>query len=309
MYSVSSKFILLLSLAVVGFGAGCQQSQQTPSENRLAKVGTEILTIEEATSQIPDHILAQDSLSSLQQYRQDWIQRQLILQEANRLGIQQNADVQKRLQRLREEVLIQGLKDYVMGNFDNNLTITDEDARNYYQAHKDQLVLDEKYVRFRHLVAGTHQAAQSARQDIMGGIEWPEVARKYAQNAEAAIQESEKFWPISMALADNEIMNTMIQRIGITEISPIRRVNGNYHFVQLMETRAAGGHPDLDWLMSQIKEWLLLERRRRHFNSYVKNLYLKAQSNNEIDTYNVLEANAKPEPFKPDTVGFQETNE
>ncbi len=112
-----------------------------------------------------------------------------------------------------------------------------------------------------------------------------------------------------MALAHHEVMNTMIRRIGITEISPIRRVNGDYHFVQLMETRPEGGHPDLDWLIGQIKEWLLLERRRRHFNSYVKNLYLNAQSNNEIDTYNVLTPNVESEPSEPDTVGFQQANE
>lgn len=297
--------LLTLSISVVG----CQQQTQTSDPNRLAKVGDKVLTADDAAKEIPPFMLKEDSLSALYQYREDWVRRQIILQEALRVGINQNEDIQKRLQRLREEVLVQGLKDYVLAEYDQDLEITDEEARNYYQEHKDQLVLDERYVRFRHMITSTHRGAQSAKNDLMRGIEWPEVARKYAQNGEARIQESEKFWPISMALVDNNVMNNMLQRIGITEISPIRRVNGNYHFVQLMETRPAGGHPDLDWLMEQIKDWLRIEKRRRHFNSYVKNLYLNAQSNNEIETYNVLKSNSNTESTEPDTLLSTESNE
>ncbi|MDZ7693439.1 MAG: peptidyl-prolyl cis-trans isomerase [Balneolaceae bacterium] len=302
---------MLLFFCGIGLSiVGCQQQETaTQSNNHLAKVGTETLTIEEAVAQIPDHMIKNDSLSSIYTFREDWVQRQLILQEARRLNIDQNEEIQHRLERMQQEVLIQGLKDYVLAEYEQNLQITDEEARNYYQAHKNQLVLNEQYVRYRHMSTSTHSAAQSARQDLLRGIEWPEVARMYANNPEASIQESEKFWPISMALVEYNIMNTMLQRIGISEISPIQRVNGEYHFVQLMETRPEGGHPDLDWLIGQIKEWLRLEKRRRHFNSYVKNLYLNAQSNNEIETTNVLGTNSNSEPTELDTVGLQQTND
>ena len=61
--------------------------------------------------------------------------------------------------------------------------------------------------------------------------------------------------------------------------------------VQLLDERAKGDHPDLEWLIDQIKEWLILEKRRRVFNTYVKNLYLQAQANNEIETFDVLQQN------------------
>ncbi|MDX1618436.1 MAG: hypothetical protein R3224_06595, partial [Balneolaceae bacterium] len=242
----------------------------------MARVGTSVLTVQEASARIPDYMIQQDSISSLAQYRDDWIRRQVILQEARRLQVNRNPEVRQRIERLEEEAVIQGLKDYVMAKFDADLTITDEEARNYYQANKDQLVLSERYIRYRHVVTENLEQARSAKRDLMRGIEWPEVASEYSVNPEVQIRESEKFWPISMALPENNVMHRYLQRIGITEISPIQRVDGHYHFVQLMETRAEGDHPDLEWLMSQIKEWLRLEKRRRHFNSYVKNLYLNA---------------------------------
>ncbi|MFH5885824.1 peptidyl-prolyl cis-trans isomerase [Halalkalibaculum sp. DA3122] len=309
MLKVTNNYVFLLTILIPVLLAGCQQRVQTSSEGQLARVGNTVLTIDEAAERAPEFLLKEDSLSALHRYREDWIRRQVILQEAQRLGVNENREIRNRLERLREEVLVQGLKDYVMAEHEQDLEITDEEARNYYQQYKDQLVLDERYVRFRHVVTNTHQDAQSAKDDLMRGIEWPEVARTYSKNGEARIQESEKFWPISMALADNTVMNTLLQRIGITEISPIRRVNGDYHFIQLMETRPAGGHPDLDWLMDQIKEWLRIEKRRRHFNSYVKNLYLNAQSNNEIERYNVLESNINAETTEPDTLLSSESNE
>ncbi|MDX1617473.1 MAG: hypothetical protein R3224_01720 [Balneolaceae bacterium] len=301
--------IALVTLAAALAIAGCQRPAAQGDGTELARVGSNVLTVEDAAEQVPEFMLKQDSVTSLLQFREEWIERQVILQETRRLDLNSNPDVRRRLQRLQEEVLIQALKDYVLKRFDEGLEITDEEARNYYQAHKEQLVLSERYVRFRHMVTPSLEAARSAKRDLMRGIEWPEVARDYAVNPETRIRESEKFWPISMAVQNVNVMNRMLQRIGITEISPIHRVSGNYHFVQLMEARAEGDHPDLEWLMEQIKEWLRLEKRRRHFNSYVKNLYLNAQSNNEIETYNVLQANSNTESIEQDTLASSQTDD
>ena len=55
-------------------------------------------------------------------------------------------------------------------------------------------------------------------------------------------------------------MNRYLQRIGITEISVIEQVGNEYHFVQLLEEKPKGEHPDLEWLLSEIQQWLLLEK-------------------------------------------------
>lgn len=308
MYSIFKPIhiaTLLLSLILLN----CQGSSSFSNGPQLARVGNESLTLQEAREQTPDYMLLQDSVSALRQYRDDWIQRQVILQEARRLDMGRSKVVQKRIRRLEEEIMIQALKDYILAEFDAGMVITDEDARNYFQANKDQLVLDERYVRFRHVVTPDMRSAQAAKRDLMRGIGWPEVARTYSKNPEARIRASQKFWPESMALQEIKILNRMLQLIGITEISRIYRINGDYHFVQLMESRARGDHPDLDWLMEQIKEWLTLEKRRRHFNSYVKNLYLNAQSNNEVDTFNVLISAFNPESIEQDTLASRQTHE
>lgn len=304
---ISKHFSVLVFL--VFMTAACSSPGTGNEVKRLARVGNEYLTLEEARKQIPDFMLQQDSVGALKTYRETWIEKRLMLQEAERLQLRQNSEVRKKIQQAQQDVLTQALKEAVISDYEEELEVTDQEARNYYQAHKDQFVLNERFVKFRHLVAKDIESARAAKRELMQAVPWPEVARNYSLNAEAKIKESEQYWPISMAASNINIMNRYLKIIGQSEISPIQRVDGNYHFVQLIESRAKGEHPDLEWLMEQIKDWLVLDKRRRHFSSYVKNLYLKAQSNNEVDTYNVLITNNKNQPSSADTLQNNETNE
>lgn len=303
------KLLLLAGLGIVFFAISCQKSKPDSSEQTLARVGNQYLTVQQATEDIPDFVLAEDSVNALHQYRQDWIRQQLMLQEANRLGLSQKEEVQQKLQKARNEVLRQALRDYIVASQQKDLEISDNEARSYYQANKDQFLLEEDYVKFRHMKTQTLKSARNARQDLLGGIPWPEVAREYSINPEIAINESEQFWPISMAAKNIDIMNQYLNRIGQNEISPIQRVNGVYHFVQLTETRSEGELPDLEWLIEQIKEWMVINNHQRNFSSYVKNLYLKAKSNNEVETFNVLPTKSNQNPTVKDTLESNSANE
>lgn len=301
-------YLVLFSLLIGIFGSACQQSKPGNIENALARVGNEYLTVSKAADNIPPHILKGDSVRAVQRYRDNWIRQQLLLQEANRIGLNQEVEIQQKIEQAREEILRQALKDYVLASKENG-AITDEEARTYYQAHKDQFILEEDYVKFRHMRTRTIKEARNARQDLLGGIPWPEVAQKYAINPSVVVNESKQYWPISMAAQGIDIMNRYLDVIGQNEISPIQRVNGVYHFVQLTETRSKGNHPNLEWLIEEIKDWMILNRRRRNFSSYVQNLYLKAESNNEVETFDILSANPNPNPTLQDTLENQTTNE
>ncbi|MEX0608320.1 MAG: peptidyl-prolyl cis-trans isomerase [Balneolaceae bacterium] len=295
---MSFKFTIIILF--LGLGTGCVQK----SENEpviLAEVGGKKLTLSNAKENIPKHIFAIDSIASFAKYREDWIRRQVILQEAERLNFANRKTVQQHLARLKDEYILQAVQDYIISEFEEEVTVSEEEARNYYQQNKDKFVLDERYVQYRHLIARNNQDAENAKRELMRGISWETVANKYSLYPDLKIRESERFWPISVAAADIALLNRYLNVIGPSEISPTHRVGSEYHFVQLMDERPKGDHPDLDWLINQIEEWLVLEKRKRAFNTYVKNLYLQGQANNEIKIYNVL---PKQIPAAIDTVSL-----
>ncbi len=256
-------------------------------EPALAKVGSSVLTFSEAKANIPTYLFNQDSIGAYEKYREEWIQKQILLQEAYRLRVHREPKVLDRLANIREDYIAKAAQEYIISELGNELSVSDEEARSYYQENKDSFVLEERYVKFRHIKAANLEDAQDAREDLMRGIEWEIIARNFTINPELAIRESERFWPESVAVNDHQILNRYLQLIGLSEISAIEQIGDEYHFVQLLEERAAGDHPDLEWLIDQIKDWLILEKKRIAFNTYVKNLYLQAQANNEIETYAV----------------------
>lgn len=286
----------------------CDHSAVEEKGEIIARTGDEYLTLEQAKKAIPPFIYKQDSAYALEQYRRQWIQHKLVLKEADRLDLRQHAEVQDKLQEAQHEVLREALQAHIITS-QVDTAITDEEARAYYESHKEHFELFEQYVQFRHLKTENIEDARTAKRALLAGTSWEEVADNYAMEPPAAIRSAEKFYPVSSALEDIDIMNRYLQIISINEISPIQRVNGVYHFVQLTDRREESDPADLEWILDKVKNWIILDKRQRKFNSYLKNLYLKAESNNEIEVYNVLLSNSNSNNTPADSLESNPTNE
>jgi len=267
---------------------GCEQFQTAPDDTPvLARVGNDVLTLQTAVENIPGVVLHQDTVTAIKNYQEKWVGQKILEREARRIGLDNNPDLIQRMDRLRSQLIQGALRDAVLSQHRDQLLVSREEAQNYYQANRERFILDERYVRFRHMTTRTRVESDNAKRDLMSGHAWQDVANRYSINPEHQIRESEKFIPISIAGSEVPAMNRFLQVIGITEISPTQVHGGYFHFVQLVEDRPEGDHPDLDWLIDQIVEWLYLEKAQRLINSYERNLYLQADANNEIDKLDV----------------------
>lgn len=273
--------LLLLTACIDG-----QERDDTPV---LARAGGQTLTLQMALNEIPQSVLQQDSIEAVTRFTDQWINQAVTVQHAENIGLNRTTEFNRRLQRQRAQLLEQTLKDYLIEQNLNQIEVSTEEAQTYYQTHKDQFTLNEKFVRYRHITTNTRTEADNANRALMRGEDWRDILDRYSVNPDLQYRQSQQFWPISMAGGDIPMLNQYLNRMGLTERSPIYFHNGQYHLVQLMEERPAGDNPNLDWLIPQIEQWLKLEKARRITNSYVRNLYLEASSNNEIDRANVTD--------------------
>jgi hypothetical protein len=283
--NISQYSVLLIALMFII--SACSQEVRYDDSPVLASVGNQSLTLQQAFDYIPPSVLAQDTLGAIQSYTEQWLDSQIAVQHAERVGLQNQSDVQERLKRIREQILEDALYDYILSLNLDEVEVTRDEAQNYYQAHKDQFILDERMIRFRHITTRTRTEADNANRDLARGEEWETILENYSVNPERQLRESNQFWPISMASENIPMLNRYLRAMGLSERSPIYFHRGEYHLVQLLEERPEGDHPDLEWLIPQIKEWLKLEKARRITNSYMRNLYLEADANNEIEKANV----------------------
>lgn len=273
----TSLFMILL------VAVSCTSGTSSDTSPVLATVGNEVLTVEAAFRSIPEIALQQDTLEAFRNYKQQWVNEKITEREARRLGLNNEELFQTRIKRYEQQVLNEMLQQYIIAENQDELEVSRDEAQNYYQANRDKFVLNERYVRFRHLTANTLTDADNARRDLLRGVEWEEVVNDYSINPELQLRQSTQYLPISMAVSDIPLLNRYLNVIGISEISPIHNENGRYHFVQLREVRNQGDNPDFEWLIPQIQYWLQLEKSKRITNAFKRNLYLQAVSNNEID--------------------------
>jgi len=287
------KLLVYISLLLIAFSA-CSRSNEK-SGDIYAEVNNSFLTLKNAKDRIPASEFATDSLTAYSKYREKWIENQLILQEVHRLKLLDSPEVKQKVEKAKEEMLIISFQEAVLSSLEDQVQVSTEEARNYYQKNKDKFLLQERYVRFRHIIAAKLSDAENAKRDLMRGYDWERVANEYSLEPGMVINNSARFWPESTALKEYTTLNRYLRLIGVSEISITENINGKYHFVQLVEEKAPGEHPDLEWLLEQIKEWLILEKKRVAYNTYVKNLYLAAKANNEIHTFDVLQKNINTE--------------
>lgn len=275
------KLLLILLFTTT---LACEQVEKLPSGTPVAKVGNAVLHEEDLLELYPEGF-SQDQKNVLkQQLVENWIKEQLLIQEAIRTRLAERADVLKRMEKARQEVLAQAMRESWLKNMDS-LNVSKVEAQTFYEKNKTQFVLQERHVRFRHIQTADLESSRNAKSELLRGIPFNTVVERYALEKTATITNSETFQPISVAIAGLPEMNRYLQVMGINEISPIRLLDGRYHFVQLTEERAAGEHPDMDWILGRITDWLLLEKKRKIIQSLERELYLKAEISNEITLY------------------------
>ena len=280
-YTLKIAHFLLFILTLVLLNCDFKSSND---EYVIAKVNNDVLLQSELLQKIPPQQFAlADSAQIMREYIEQWIMDRILLQEAYRLRIHREKDVMDKINELTEDYILQISKDYITNELNPDVTVSLDEARDYYQENKDNFLLDERFIRFRFFKANSLSEASRARQELLRGSDWENVVRSYALQPEYTLDHSERFWPITRAASDSPIMNRYLQRIGLSEISVIEKVGNEYHFVQLLEEKPKGEHPDLEWLLSEIQQWLLLEKKRTSFKSYQQNLYLQAEANNEIE--------------------------
>lgn len=284
---MKTKSQFWIFLASLWLFCSCINRQQTSGDAIIASVDGVELSLEDALQEIPPFVFEEDSAGAIQRFAEQWARKQITLQHAERERVHETEQFREKMDRFYKQALDAQLKEYILQQNSEELEVTREEAQNYYQANKDRFVLDETYLQFRHLTTATRTEADNANRELATGVPWEQIVEQYSVNPDQQLRESNMYWPESMAVADIPALNEYLSVMGITERSPIHFYEGEYHFVQLIDMKSEGEYPELDWLIPQIQDWLELEKSRRITNAYIRNLYLQAEANNEIELANV----------------------
>lgn len=270
------------ALGLLILAMACARSSESERDPVIAEVGSDRLSRSMARDAIPYAVWESDSVMALNRYVERWVTRKVLAAEAERLGLRQLKDVDERLQRMREDVLIEVLRDRALSGMADELTVTEDEIEAYFHQNRTLFELSERHVRVRHLATERLDAAIAAKRDLAAGLRWEQVVAQYAANRDQALNSGTELIPVSVALLDLPSMRPYLFNLPLNVSSGVREVGGQFHFIQIIESYPAGSTPDIVWVKDRIFEWLLIDKKRRALQQFERTLYHRAEAQGSL---------------------------
>ena len=196
--------------------------------------------------------------------REELINREVLSQEADRLGLSSSADVKNQLEMSRQSIVIRAL----IADFLKKNPVKDADIKAEYDKAKSQA--GDKEYHARHILVDKEEDAKAIIAKLKGGAKFEDLA-KQSKDAGTASNGGDLDWfapgmmvkPFSDAVAG-------LQKGQITE-TPVKTQFG-YHVIRLEDTRQAK-FPTLEEAKPQLTEQL----QQKKWEAYQAELKKKAK--------------------------------
>jgi peptidyl-prolyl cis-trans isomerase C len=196
--------------------------------------------------------------------KDELINREILIQEADKLGLGTNTDVKNQVEIARQSILIRALvADYLKKN-----PVKDADIKAEYDKFKAQA--GDKEYHARHILVENEDEAKAIIAKLKGGAKFEDLA-KQSKDPGSAANGGDLDWasPASFVKPFSDAM-IALQKGQITE-TPIKTQFG-YHVIKLEDVRPAK-IPSLEEVKPQIAETL----QQKKLQAYQQQLRAKAK--------------------------------
>jgi peptidyl-prolyl cis-trans isomerase C len=220
--------------------------------------------VDQVVKQVVAQGKATDSPQLREAIKRDLIGREVLIQEADKQGVGNRADVKNQIDNARQSIIINAmLADYVKKN-----PVKDADITAEYNKFKAQM--GDKEYHARHILVATEDEAKAIIAKLKGGAKFEDLA-KQSKDPGSANNGGDLDWasPANFVPEFSKAM-TSLQKGAITD-TPVKTQYG-YHVIKLEDTRAAK-IPPLDEVKQQVAEQL----QQRKLAAFREELMKKAK--------------------------------
>jgi len=230
---------------------GCRASNT--DKEIVARVGDAIITREDLKQKMAWEGIRPDQES---EFVDRWVNRELLYQEAKRLGLRKSEDLRLELELVEKEYLIQKLLERT---FSDKIQILEEEITAYYEKNKDLFQVDDDEVRVFHILTKTKEESDLAYKEIMAGKAFDKVARERSIG-----MFREKGGDMGFIKKDDVIPEVARYAFRLTEgsVSPVFSSKYGYHILKVVKKRAKDSVKDLMDVRDEVIQRLRVSKER-----------------------------------------------
>ena len=275
--TLAKRPLLTLMVCSLARAAGCQR--QTPSQGYVARLGDAYLMQDEVHAALDNLPPRLDSTEARRQFIDQWVTNELLFQEALRLNLRTQQDVQRRLEESERSVLIDAL---ISQLFEQEMEAPiPPEIRAYFERHKEQLRLREPFAHVRYLFSAEADSARLAHrllQEATADSLWPQLVTRFAQDAALSLTLSGNYFPESRLFIEQPVLRQHLAQLRPGQLAPLIEANGHTHLLQLKDRVPAGSIPELAWIEDQVQRQLTIDARKQMYERQVQRLRTEALS-------------------------------
>jgi peptidyl-prolyl cis-trans isomerase C len=240
----------------------------------LAIINGKAITISEFDlrwSQMPEYVRKKyPGAEGRKKFLDELIDREVLLQEARKRGIDRDRALMERLERFKERSILDVL---VREEVDARVAVSPEDMKAYYDAHLDNFASAEQF-RASHILVKTNAEAEELKKRLAQGEDFATVARKTSvdtltksKGGDLGIlkkgQAAPEFERVLVALKPGEVSEPVATQFG-------------YHLIKLVD-RTTGPALSYEAAKDQVKEQVMIEKKQQRFKELVASLRAQAK--------------------------------
>jgi len=240
-----------LVLVIVSLFFNCNSKIKT--EEIVAQVGDAVLTRQELTSKLNWQGIHPDQES---QFIRQWVDRELMYQEAKRLKLQEDEALKYQLQLVEKEFLVNKLLNRI---FAEKIQIKDEQILKYYKDNKENFIVNEDQINANHILTSTRAHADLARKKLLNSTPFADVVRETSIGMFK--DEDGKMGFFSEKDVIPELWKAA-KRLNAGDISRVFTSSHGFHVLQIIEKRTANDYKPFDQVKDEIKLRLNASKQR-----------------------------------------------
>lgn len=265
-------------------GGGC--GTEPPPADLVARVGSRVLTQEEVSRAIATIGPTLDSAEAARRYVDQWITDELLAREADRRGLRDEPAIRKLIEESERSVVVSALIERVYAESADGPA--EDQIRDYFNSHRDQLRLIEPYVKVRYLVLDDESKAREAQRrlaaaDTSAHDEWDRIVDEFADSPDAARGWSDLFMPESQFLSDLPAVKEAVSGLRPGRTTTVIEADGAWHVAQLVDRVPAGTVPRLAWIRETLMQRVEIEARKQLYTRLVQDLRNEALARQDLE--------------------------
>lgn len=240
----------------------------------LAKINNKVITMDEFKKEqdkLPPYVMASlQDMEGKKKFLDNLVTRELILQKAEKAGLDKDEAVVSKLEEIRHTLIIEAL---LKKEIEGKAAFTEKEAEEYYNSHKDEFKEGEK-VKISHIMLKTEKEAA----DILSRLEKKEnfegLAKKYSSGPTASKGGDLGYLERGTVVPEFEDAAFKLKKTG--DISPVVSAGSGFHILKLLDKKEGVMQP-FDKVKEKIVGMHKKKKQKEQFDAFVASLKKEAK--------------------------------